>query len=261
MAKTRIHRMPRKNNFTIIPNKILNNANLTWETRGLISYLISKPDDWCISVGQLIKAGPSSRRVIYRMLKELQNAGYIVKVQENEKGRFGSVVYELYEEPFIQNEQTVNKRNDRLHENRNTVDRCNGIGSTTNIVINNKDITNKEEEKRVIPSEIIKSIESFYEYMVTKYTSRYPNWEDRKSAQIKRDAEVFDKLIRLDGFEKNKIEKVISFAVRDEFWCKNLLHLSSLRNKGKNGAIKFVNILTEYEEGNKSHKYERFANG
>ena len=97
--------------------------------------------------------------------------------------------------------------------------------------------------------------------MVSTYTSRYPNWEDRKPTQIKRDAEVFDKLIRLDGFEKNKIEKVISFAVRDEFWCKNLLHLSSLRNKGKNGAIKFVNILTDYEEGNKGHKYERFANG
>jgi len=55
-------------------------------------------------------------------------------------------------------------------------------------------------------------------------------------------------LIRLDGFDIVEIKAVLDFAIEDDFWKTNLYSLSTLRNKGKNGNTKFVNILSSLDQ-------------
>ncbi len=57
--------------------------------------------------------------------------------------------------------------------------------------------------------------------------------------------DCLDKLQRLDGFDfETEIKPALEVALRDEFWARNVLSLGSLRNKGRNGEKKFVNIQT-----------------
>jgi len=61
--------------------------------------------------------------------------------------------------------------------------------------------------------------------------------------RVRPSLDALSKLVRLDGFDfETDIRPVLAQVPNDEFWARNLLSLASLRNKGKNGEIKFVNI-------------------
>ena len=78
---------------------------LSFEARGVLVYLLSKPDTWEIQPAELQTAGGCGRDRIYRILKELREAGYLVQEQARvakdgpDKGRFLPGVYILSEEP------------------------------------------------------------------------------------------------------------------------------------------------------------------
>ena len=83
--------------FSIIPNATVNDA-LSWEAIGMLAYLASKPDDWEVSVAQLVKHSklsgyPSGRDKTYRILKELQEAGYLQAENARENGKFSGIDY------------------------------------------------------------------------------------------------------------------------------------------------------------------------
>lgn len=66
--------------YTTMPRAALEDARLSYEARGLLGYLLAKPNDWRVHVTDLCKAaGPKAcgRERIYRILDELKAAGYI----------------------------------------------------------------------------------------------------------------------------------------------------------------------------------------
>jgi len=50
--------------------------DLTWEARGLLAYLFTKPDDWQVQMGDLVNSGPCKKHKLRRVMKELEEAGY-----------------------------------------------------------------------------------------------------------------------------------------------------------------------------------------
>jgi len=63
-----------------------------------------------------------------------------------------------------------------------------------------------------------------------------------------------DKLVRLDGYDIETVEKVLMWAVGDDFWSKNCQSLSGIRRTSKNGLMKFENMLAKMPTGGaKSH--------
>ena len=83
--------------YTIVPNSTLNDS-LSWEAIGLLAYLCSKPDDWEVSITQLTNQSrkspsPSGRDKTYKILKELQEAGYVRKLETRAVGKFTGVDY------------------------------------------------------------------------------------------------------------------------------------------------------------------------
>jgi DnaD/phage-associated family protein len=82
--------------------------DLSWEARGVLAYLLSKPDDWRVQVKNLQqKCGRDKVRAI---LKELEAANYlkVERGQHNEKtGKFASNHYTVHETPFTEKPSTV----------------------------------------------------------------------------------------------------------------------------------------------------------
>lgn len=74
---------------------------LTYEARGLLFYLLSKPDDWVIRIDDLRRAG-CGRDKVYRIIDELVKAGYMTprSKRQDDKGRWIWTPHKLYERPY-----------------------------------------------------------------------------------------------------------------------------------------------------------------
>lgn len=101
-----IRKVPgREAGYTVLSNDLLNDR-LSWDARGLLVFLVSKPDDWQVCVSALVNetaqsARPAGRDKVYAILKELRDMGYIIKQdRRGPGGKFLGVEYIVSSEPF-----------------------------------------------------------------------------------------------------------------------------------------------------------------
>ena len=88
----------KKNDYFMALNAPFNDENLSFGARGVLAYLLSKPDDWQVFNEDLYSQSPASRTAVDRMLKELKDNGYLRRFQvPNEKGHRVWVT-EIYED-------------------------------------------------------------------------------------------------------------------------------------------------------------------
>ena len=107
-----IVRAPRpKGNFYILDKRISEDCNLSWGARGMLIFLLGKPDNWRVSIQNLVNETSGSNRksgrdAVYAFLAELKDAGYITVFQNrSESGAFGETDYLVHEhsEPLTDN--------------------------------------------------------------------------------------------------------------------------------------------------------------
>ncbi len=72
-----IVRVPKVERYFVVQNAVFSDERLSWEARGLMGYLLSKPDHWQVRLHDLMKRGPAGQHKIRRILKELRATGYI----------------------------------------------------------------------------------------------------------------------------------------------------------------------------------------
>ncbi|MCP3940161.1 MAG: hypothetical protein GY710_01595 [Desulfobacteraceae bacterium] len=87
--------MFKKAAISLYSNIHLNDDRLSWKAKGLLIYLLSKPDDWQVYIKNLVKQSKDGMDSTYAGIKELIKAGYIIKTDiKDEKGIFrGGRVY------------------------------------------------------------------------------------------------------------------------------------------------------------------------
>lgn len=76
MANT-IIRAPRRNRYLIIDQRIVDDTRLSWAARGMLAYLLSRPDNWQVRVKDLQRRGHLGRDGTYNLINELRSAGYV----------------------------------------------------------------------------------------------------------------------------------------------------------------------------------------
>jgi len=105
---SKITRKKRNTNFTTVSNDIPNNPNLSWKAKGLLLYLLSRPDDWSVYISQLSKVGTDGKDSTSSGVKELIKEGYIMRTAErDEKGKFKGYNYLVSDEPEYLTESSL----------------------------------------------------------------------------------------------------------------------------------------------------------
>lgn len=93
-------------NFYILDKRISEDRGLSWAARGLLIFLLGKPDHWKISIDHLRKetescARPTGRDAVYGLLNEIISGGYIKRMESrDEKGRVSGYDYIVFDEPI-----------------------------------------------------------------------------------------------------------------------------------------------------------------
>lgn len=92
-------RTKKNRDYFVANNQPFNDERLSWESRGVMGYLLSKPDGWECRNYDLVNKGPAGSHVIKRVMKELQEYGYLRRFRVSD-GRGGiSWMTEIYEKP------------------------------------------------------------------------------------------------------------------------------------------------------------------
>ena len=101
MSTTIIRATHRDRAFTI-DQRTIEEDSLSWASRGLLSYLLSRPDGWTLRVDELCECGDLGRDGIYNLLNELREAGYVTYERErDEYWRIRRGSYTIYETPDL----------------------------------------------------------------------------------------------------------------------------------------------------------------
>ena len=102
MTDSLIVRSSLKDNFSVLPNNLLNDDRLSADQLGLLVYLLSKPTDWQVQVTELRKRFDVGRDKIRTILACLEQYGYISKEQVRQEGKFASNRYVVSDSPLTE---------------------------------------------------------------------------------------------------------------------------------------------------------------
>lgn len=98
----------KENPYFLMARRTAQDKTLTYDALGLLAYLLSKPDNWQISIEELKRTG-SGRDHVRKMLQELLDKKYAThedQQKDAESGQFTRLTWVIYETPFTENPYT-----------------------------------------------------------------------------------------------------------------------------------------------------------
>ena len=95
-----VFRVEKNKGYTVMSNHHLRNRELSLKAKGLLSQMLSLPEDWDYTLAGLSLINREKIDAIREAVRELEKAGYIVRSRErDEKGRLRGAEYVIYEQP------------------------------------------------------------------------------------------------------------------------------------------------------------------
>lgn len=149
MSVIRVHK---NKNFTVMSNVHLRDMDLSLKAKGLLSVMLSLPDNWNYSIAGLCSICKENETAIKSTIKELKERRYVIvdkKYPNQTESKKYEYVYNIFEEPQPEN-QEVEKQGvenlplDNLHIESNPLNKITDISSTDKL---NTDGTNTKGSK------------------------------------------------------------------------------------------------------------------
>ena len=116
------------NPFVMMDKRPLENKEMSWKAKGILAYLLSRPDDWQVRRADLLRRATDGDTALRSGLEELKQAGHLKnELVRNDQGEITDHILVVYEIPHIQgdlyveNPQVGKTTNRKTHnkENRN----------------------------------------------------------------------------------------------------------------------------------------------
>jgi hypothetical protein len=145
-------------NFTVIPNYLTEDPDLSWKAKGILVYLLGRPNDWEINIPHLSSVSSDGESSTRSGFSELEDSGYATRVRHtDEAGRIISwsvYVRQDKNDPWpFENPDVENPHVEKPHvENRHQLNKDN----------TNKDITKKEKTKTASLDDDVNQVWSAY---------------------------------------------------------------------------------------------------
>ena len=103
-----VFRVERSQNYTVMSNYHLRDKSLSLKAKGLLSQMLSLPEDWDYTLAGLARINCEGRDAIRAAVKELEDAGYVTRSRiRNEKGHLLGTEYVIREQPVFSAEPAL----------------------------------------------------------------------------------------------------------------------------------------------------------
>ena len=116
-----VFRINKTANYTVMSNHHFKEKKMSLKAKGLLSLMLSLPDDWDYSISGLATLSKDGKDSVMSALGELEKFGYLTRQRmTNDKGQFAGVEYNIYEVP-----QPKNPNADKPNEENENEDKPN----------------------------------------------------------------------------------------------------------------------------------------
>ena len=105
----------KKENFTSIHNKLINDSRISLKAKGIMLYMLSKPENWKYNPKEIAKNSKDGLDSVYSGIKELIEAGYISRTRHSD----GTVDYFVFEDVEENDIVDFSKKENPNRENPN----------------------------------------------------------------------------------------------------------------------------------------------
>jgi predicted transcriptional regulator len=82
----------KRDNFTMLDNDFINDTNISFKAKGIFIYFVSKKKP-IVKVRYVASFMKDKEASIYSGLKELENAGYLIRKKQYDKGKICGIAY------------------------------------------------------------------------------------------------------------------------------------------------------------------------
>jgi hypothetical protein len=95
-----VFRINKTKNFTVMSNYHFKEKAMSLKAKGLLSLMLSLPDDWNYSISGLVRLSKDGKDSVMSALGELEKFGYLMRERtKDENGKFNGITYYIFEEP------------------------------------------------------------------------------------------------------------------------------------------------------------------
>lgn len=226
--------------YVQIDKRCLEDTRLSWKSKGILAYLLSRPDDWTVMFEQLKKVSTDGKSAIRSAFKELVEFGYcerqiLQKIDDEGKSVLMGSEYVIYEVPQRRDPESLEIEKPRQPENRNLKE-----SNTTNneLLTNNEYLSsNKHKTKEVVDFDTLEEVISI--------------WNSLHGTSIRPTANKLRQLrSRMKTFTLEEIEEAVRNRSRSE-WIRGegASHASNWDSLFRNDdqIDKYLNMKTKKE--------------
>ena len=219
-----VFRVEKSRGYTVMSNHHLRNKELSLKAKGLLSQMLSLPEDWDYTLAGLSHINRESIDAIRTAVWELEKAGYITRRQgRDEKGKMAAIEYTIYEQP-----QPPSLENPIL-ENPTTDKPVLENPTTENPTSDNPTQINKEEQRTDLPkkeksnTDLLNThsipilspnpspLEGAAEPPERKRTERNDAYKIYE--EIIKDNIEYDHLVTYDRVEKDRLDEIVDLIL------------------------------------------------
>lgn len=212
-------RIQKTNNYTVMSNYHFREKDMSLKAKGLLSLMLSLPEEWDYSVDGLVKLSKDGKDSVISAITELEQFGYLVRSQaKGQDGKFAGYDYDVYEQPYTEKPFT---------ENPSTVKPM-----TENPQQLNTKPLNTESDINITNKKLNINVQTEQEF--EEVWKVYPRKEDKKKAfmayktarkkasfdEIKKGVETYSNHIRVSNTDKRYI-KLGATYFNGECWANN----------------------------------------
>lgn len=191
-----VFRVEKTKDFTIMSNHHLRNTELSLKAKGLLSLMLSLPEDWDYTTKGLAHICKDGVDSITTALKELERHGYLTRQRlRYDNGQLGDIEYTIHEQPV----QALSNKEVSLSPKRENPRQVNPVQV-------NPELVKPEQENPVQLNIQETNTEKSNIDLLNTYQSIYPAKREKTNGASKMDTDRMDKMTIYQEIIKENIE-------------------------------------------------------
>lgn len=236
MSVIRIHKT---NNFTVMSNFHFKEKKMSLKAKGLLSLMLSLPDDWNYSVSGLVRLSKDGKDSVMTALAELEKFGYLTRSQlVNDKGQFSGIEYNIFEEPQEQNPIAEKQNAAKQTTEKQNAEKPLQLNTNQSITNNNKDINKSNtKEAAITEGEMYEILVDIDDLELAELYRSYVEWRSTTEAPLTKQGlkMLIKRCERLSEYKVSTQKAMLETAIIQQW--KNVFSPKPEEQKGINEVL------------------------
>ena len=149
-----VFRIEKTRDYTVMSNHHLRNTNLSLKAKGLLSLMLSLPEEWDYTTKGLARICKDGVDSICAGVRELEEQGYVIRERvRNPNGQLGSIEYTILEQPRPPEREKPERENPVLDNPEQALPVLGEPGQGNTAQLNTKESSKQKSKKELSSTE------------------------------------------------------------------------------------------------------------